>query len=346
MNTASVYVNASNCHQGGGKTLLDSFIKGLEHSTQQVVIYIDERYNYDAVLKPNIEFVRVGKFARVLVSSKIKKRSKPADEILFFGNLPPILKFKNDKVLLFLQSRFYVDKISLNGFSLKDRIKIYLERVYFKITLKNVTGIIVQTTTMKKLVIQSGFKKEVHTWAFANKETEKIANQKEVGFKEPASFIYVASLFPYKNHKRLLYAWQILKQSGLNPRLYLTIDQNNKLKEWIVDFVAENDLNVVLLGRLEQRELAGFYEKCEVLIYPSFFEAFGLPLIEASKYDLKILASDIDFCWDFITPDDVFNPFDAESIARCVRRYLKSERTLDEVYSAEEFIHKLNSIGT
>jgi hypothetical protein len=38
------YVNASNCHQGGGKTLLDGFIEGLTESEFNYVFFLDKRY--------------------------------------------------------------------------------------------------------------------------------------------------------------------------------------------------------------------------------------------------------------------------------------------------------------
>ena len=80
-----------------------------------------------------------------------------------------------------------------------------------------------------------------------------------------------------------------------------------------------------------------------MLIYPSFFEAYGLPLIEARKYHLKILASDMDYSWDFITPDGFFNPHDVDSITRAVKRYLNRPDTLDQIYTPKEFINKLLS---
>ena len=56
-------------------------------------------------------------------------------------------------------------------------------------------------------------------------------------------------------------------------------------------------------------ELINTYSKVQTLIYPSLFEAYGLPLVEAKKYKMKIICSDLDYCWDFIEPDDFFSPY-------------------------------------
>ena len=159
--------------------------------------------------------------------------------------------------------------------------------------------------------------------------------------KDPFTFIYVASLIPYKNHQILLQAWLNLKVEGESPRLYLTIDQNNSLKKWIKSFISKHSLNIVLLENLNRNELLNIYKKCEYLIYPSTFEAYGLPLIEASNYGLKILAADLDYCWDLITPYDFFNPYDSTSVSRCVLRSIASKSFKSHIYTPKEFISKL-----
>ena len=59
-----------------------------------------------------------------------------------------------------LSSRFYVDSISMKGFKWKDIIKIYLEKLYYKLFIKNVSQVIVQTSTMRDKLLESGFKKK------------------------------------------------------------------------------------------------------------------------------------------------------------------------------------------
>ena len=340
MNSRRILVNATNCHVGGGKTLLNGFLKGVKESTERVIIFVDKRFQPVTELPQTIELIKVDKFTRFFVSFRISALAREIDIVLYFGNLPPFLKFKTHKVYLLLSSRFYVDTLNLQGFSFKDKIKICSEKFYFKIFLKNVSDAIVQTSTMRKLLEKSGFKRPIYVWAFDDiGDSDGLLNP---GFiKDPNSFLYVASLLPYKNHRRLLFAWKNLKKEGLNPKLYLNLDQDNSTKTWIEDFVIKNRLNVTFLIKLDRSELIKYYQKSEVLIYPSLFEAYGLPLIEAKKYGLKILASDLDYSWDFITPDGFFNPYDCESIARAVKRYLNTAVNLDKIHTPDEFIFKL-----
>jgi glycosyltransferase involved in cell wall biosynthesis len=337
-NNKSIFINASNCHQGGGKTLLDSFISGIENSNNNYYIYIDSRYNPAKKSSINIKFIRITVWERLFISYRIKKHAINDDLVIYFGNLPPMLKLNKIKVILLLSNRFYVDKISFKGFSFRDMIKIKLEKLYFNLYKSNVNEFIVQTTTMKNL-LQQNIKnsKVILTLPFEN----SFINNDFTVEKEPNTFIYVASLLPYKNHKRLIQAWINLNKEGVSPKLFLTIDQNNEIENWIKFNIIKYNLNVILLERISRSELMNIYRKCEFLIYPSYFEAYGLPLVEASNHNLKLLTADIDYCWDLVTPNDFFNPYDVSSIERCVKRAIKFYSKKTNILKPNEFINKI-----
>lgn len=337
MKIKTVYVNASNCHRGGGKTLLDAFISGISDKEIIYYIFIDKRYVLPIRFEKNIIFKKVDVSERLFITKRLKQICLKDDIIFYFGNLPPISKFKNNKVILLLSNRFYVDRISFKGFSLRDKIKISLEKIYFILTKKNVNEFIVQTNTMKNLLTISIPNIPIKVLPFEN----SILSRRHDFIKEPLTFIYVASLIPYKNHKRLLEAWLNLKIEGVSPKLYLTADQNNSIKKWMKSFILKHNLNIILLENLNRNDLLNIYKKCEFLIYPSTFEAYGLPLVEASNYGLKILSADVDYCWDLITPYDFFNPYDSISISRCILRRYNIKNIKTNILAPKDFISKL-----
>jgi glycosyltransferase involved in cell wall biosynthesis len=334
----SIIINASNCHQGGGKTLLDAFINGITYSEDRFIIFIDSRYIPPIIENINITYKKINIFSRPFVSYLIKKIAKPNDLLIYFGNLPPILKFDKQHVILLLSNRFYIDSISFQGFRYKDILKLKLEKLYFRMFIYNVNEFIVQTNTMKNLLHKNIFiKAKVRVLPFDNTITSDNLNLN----KEPNSFIYVASLMPYKNHRKLIEAWNKLKVSGISIKLYLTIDQDNNIKKWIKKYISNNNLNIILLENISRSELIKIYENCEYLIYPSYFEAYGLPLIEAVNYKLKILAADVDYCWDLINPNDYFNPHDVSSIERCILRAINMSPQKNNILTPKDFINKI-----
>lgn len=333
-----VFVNASNCMSGGGRTLVLGLLNGIQHYPEyDFVLYIDSRFVMTNVYEGNIEFVSIKRWFRYKVAFMIRKRMEKNDIIFYFGNLPPLIKFPGLRVFLLQSNRFMIEKYSLRGFDVKRKIIITLERTYFNMFYNNVTDIIVQTGTMLNLLKK--FKHQKPAYVLPSYDLNSV-NFEDVGTEDkiPNTFLYVASMYPYKNHKRLLQAWKKLKDAGHSPTLYITTDENNKLKKWIIDFVSCNSVNVILLHKLSREELLKIYKKTEVLIFPSLFESYGLPLVEAKIFRMKVIASDLDFSWDLIDPDDYFNPFDVNSIVRAVERHLSIQREKDSVLNSEEFL--------
>jgi glycosyltransferase involved in cell wall biosynthesis len=68
-------------------------------------------------------------------------------------------------------------------------------------------------------------------------------------------------------------------------------------------------------------EISGLDAQAKALIFPSLFESFGLPLLEAAKAGLPILASERDYVRDVVKPVASFDPESALSIARAVLRH-------------------------
>lgn len=337
MISRNVFVDASNMHSGGGRTLLNGFISGI-NDMDNFTIFIDKRYRPE-IFKKNIKYIIIHNiFSRLLVSFKIKSKISKDDIVIFLGNLPPIIDFNIIKCYLFLGNRFYVDNQIKSFFlPIPIRIKIKIEKIFFHYFIKNVNKVFVQNLTMKNLCENSINNKKVEIAAFDDFIDTNFNKIK----KEKKSFIYVASNIPYKNHKKLLKAFSIVNNFTKDYKLYLTIDISVKKNFSLKKYVDQQKLNVEFLAFSNRDEFLDKFKTVETLIYPSIFESYGLPLIEAKKYDLKILSSDLDFTWDLVDPDDYFNPYDEKSIARCILRSLNINNQKTKVYNPVNFVELL-----
>lgn len=78
-----------------------------------------------------------------------------------------------------------------------------------------------------------------------------------------------------------------------------------------IDMPIENSDSVKFTGFVSDEELASFYKNADAYVFPSFYEGFGLPILEAMSFQLPILASNIPVFKE-IAGDDVvyFNPND------------------------------------
>ena len=92
------------------------------------------------------------------------------------------------------------------------------------------------------------------------------------------------------------------------------------------------------MNPLERKELLNLYSKSTALIYPSFFESYGLPLVEANHYKLPTIASELDYVRDILDPVETFDPHSAKSICRSVKRFLKVNGEKTAIYAPVDFI--------
>ena len=101
-------------------------------------------------------------------------------------------------------------------------------------------------------------------------------------------FLYPANLWPHKNHKRVLQAFEKLV-SNTEASIYLVLTGNqqgwNKLKE---EFPR---LPVVHLGFVSNESLRALYHHAIALAFFSLYEGFGIPLLEAFNSGTPVICS-------------------------------------------------------
>lgn len=108
--------------------------------------------------------------------------------------------------------------------------------------------------------------------------------------------LYPASYNPHKNHLKLLQALLILRDKyKLKIPLVLTGYQyrRNPMLQSIVNSIEQNGLKpqVKLLGYIPPTDMPYLYFNASFLVFPSLFEGFGIPLVEAMKTQTPIVCS-------------------------------------------------------
>ncbi|MFH1746408.1 MAG: glycosyltransferase family 1 protein [Planctomycetota bacterium] len=127
---------------------------------------------------------------------------------------------------------------------------------------------------------------------FSPQDLETAAVQDGFGPHDQPFAFYPAADWPHKNHETLLHAIAKLKQRGDDLRLVLCgmLTQRGEALKCLANDLNIND-RVSFLGRLLQSELIGLYKFARVMAFPSRFEGFGLPLVEAMQLGCPIVAS-------------------------------------------------------
>jgi len=344
--TSRLFIYATNVHQGGGRSLLEALLQALNGKVK-FMLFLDDRMpaQKDNAYNVDIKHVKPSVMQRFSAEIRLAQSVASDDIVLCFGNLPPLFKLRG-RTLVFVQNRYLIDDIPLNGFPLKVRLRLAIERLWISKRIKNVDEFIVQTPTMKRLLEKKfGSKIPVRILPFMTVLAgySREIFQPAMLEKSDFNFVYVASGEPHKNHQRLLEAWCLMADEGIFPVLCLTLNVTRFATLCLeIDALCQHrGIKVTNAGELSHEAVLALYEKADALIYPSTFESFGLPLIEARQAGLPVLASELDYVRDVLDPEQTFDPESAVSIARAVKRFMgKSEQPLP-LLDAAQFIAQI-----
>jgi len=159
----------------------------------------------------------------------------------------------------------------------------------------------------------------------AENEKKEIRNKYTHGEEY---FLYVSALHPRKNVKRLLEAFDKVKESSNLPIKLVLVGphyfKNSEMESVYEKMKYKSD--VVFTGRLNVEELSKVMGAAYGLVYVSYFEGFGIPLIEAMQCDIPVIASNITSIPE-IAKDAalIVDPFSIDSISSGMLELLKNE---------------------
>ncbi|MET1079406.1 MAG: glycosyltransferase family 1 protein [Pseudomonas sp.] len=143
-------------------------------------------------------------------------------------------------------------------------------------------------------------------------------------FKGRSVYLMVSTIEPRKNHLYLLKAFERLWEEGSEVALCFVGKVGWKTEKLIEQIRQHPKLNTCLFmyNDLSDRELEYCYSHSRALVFPSYVEGFGLPLVEAMQRGLPAMASDISVFRE-IGGDSMayFGLSEPESLCRLVRRF-------------------------
>ena len=115
------------------------------------------------------------------------------------------------------------------------------------------------------------------------------------------TFIYPATPLIYKNHKVIIEACkQLVKEGITNFRVIFTMTgTENKLARKLKEESDKYNLPIEFAGVLKREELFEWYSKA-ILLFPSYIETFGMPLLEARIHNTFVIAQDTQFANDIL----------------------------------------------
>ncbi|EFU8394370.1 glycosyltransferase family 4 protein [Escherichia coli] len=244
----------------------------------------------------------IGRFAREIFEridclEKIGITGKPSGKLDFLW-LTLYLARKKKKFfspgynapVLFLK-RSVITVHDLNHVDVEHNTSL-LKKIYYRLILKHACK-----RCHKVLTVSEFSKQRIAEWAGISKDKIVVVgngvsdafNNSVPPYEHEKPFIFIAG--NRKLHKNEHAALRAFAKSSL--RNSHSVIMTGSITEELSSLIKELDINddIFFCGRVTDKELASIYKGASVLFFPSLYEGFGLPVIEAMSCGTPVITS-------------------------------------------------------
>lgn len=239
-----------------------------------------------------------------------------------------------------------------------NRKAVFIERLLLNKALKKSAGILTVSKNTKNDICNRFSCNQCKIQVIPNAASEIFAPTENVDlefFKKekqiPDSFIFAAgTLEPRKNYEGLVRAFSKAIKDFPDYKLLIA-----GKKGWNYQNIFETvnklhlDNYVVFLDYVPERDLARLYNLATVFVYPSFYEGFGIPPLEAMQSGCPIVASNVSSIPEVTGEAAILiDPNNDDEIAKGIKKLLRSKKLRNEMREkgfkqAEKFSWKRNA---
>lgn len=247
------------------------------------------------------------------IYAKLPRRARElkADVLLSFANISPPIDVPR---VVFLQQPLAVFPEMATDHGLLCRLRLWCMRYLFFVGAARSEAVIVQTEMMRRrllqlsprlkdkiIVVPSGYRVPSSCPRIRSDKRSMID-----GASRPR-LVYISAPRPHKNHITVVQALPRILEAFPSASLLLTIarrSEGDRAFEGVVrriESVAQSlhvDDRIYMLGQLTADEVAHALGVCDLQVFPSVAESFGLPLVEAMAAGCANVVSDLPYARD------------------------------------------------
>ena len=150
------------------------------------------------------------------------------------------------------------------------------------------------------------------------------------GIGDHKFIVCVSNLQPRKNIPRLIRAFSKYAEHFEGENKLVLVGKKAWMYDEIEQCVSDSKDKVILTDYVEKDELVALFNESSGCIYPSIFEGFGIPPLEALSCGTAVAASDIPVMREVLGDSALFfDPMDEDDIARSIKILLETSPAVD-----------------
>ena len=218
--------------------------------------------------------------------------------------------------------------------------KIYAWK--FRHTLREADHIIAISECTKRDIMEYGHIDESRISVIYQSYAPRFNNSLTSNLS-PLTSRYILSVGSIEERKNILLAIKALPYLSEDVNLVI-VGRHTKYTDQITDYIKTHNLShrVQIFHGVTDEELPALYAGAEAFVYPSRYEGFGIPIIEAISMGLPVVACTGSCLEEAGGPDSLYvDPDDEQAMAQAIRQNLKGAEGREQRISlSREYIRR------
>jgi glycosyltransferase involved in cell wall biosynthesis len=320
----TLHIDASRLKSGGGVLHLIKLLELEKYSNfDKIIVYTYqnsefEKFKSQKIIIKTHPYINKNIFYQIFWQRYLLKKQISSDHLLFTIDSTSFCKFKKNVVLN--QDLIGFQNGSLKYFSFKNKVISYMKYLVAKNAIKNsVANIFTTKYALDEVVKKIGSIKNANVIPHGI-DSEFLIKKINYDISESSlKVIYISSILDYKNHKYLISALNNLSTKKKVIAYFIgggDLSLINKLKTQSIN----NKGNIFHFpGFLKREEVFNLTRSCDIALFLSSVECFGITLLEYMRMGMPIICSNESSMPETLEDGGLLvSPFDEASIINAI----------------------------
>lgn len=303
---------------------------------ERVVLYVRKNQEVDFELPSNwkVKVIR-WPYLWTQIGLSLELLFHPVDALFVPAHTVPFARPKNTIVTVHgLEYEFCPKAYSFWGkiymrFAIKNSVKWAKKIITVSENTKMDLMNLYKVPEKKIKVIYNGYDNN-----FQSNSNDQVSNKKNTKYKiqNTKYLLFIGRLEERKNICGIIDAYRILKEKYDIPHSLVLAGRPGFNYEAIKLKIANCKFEVIELGFVGDREKFELLKNSNIFLFPSFYEGFGIPILEAQSVGVPVITSNISSMPEVADSSAVLiDPYDPKKIAEATYKLISDEKIRNEI---------------